>query len=269
MNAVNCTCGAVVQPAVLASHLSLHLNPNRLLQCQNFPCQDRFPYARLRNIHAECVCPHRSLGLHAGRTRSAVAAAQPAHASLRDGFDSDTEDFLDISGLEREPLLGYGAGGQRVDAINGLAWQTSRANLNMHQWFRVAIHPDKGRQVLSRQIFGANVVLAEYFGHGILNHEELSDIERKKVAGTLAPFETEYLFNLEFGRQKLAVQAKWEDGTVGRLVNHAAGTDANCVAQNLPRSKMPRIILVSTRKIDVDDEIVYDYGDKIAREMFA
>lgn len=147
---------------------------------------------------------------------------------------------------------------------NSLLWQTVRSNGNSASWFTIGHDDIKGRTVLAARSFAAGVVLMEYFGQHVMNAAEYAAFLEKP---RYARWETEYLFEIPTAGGPVAIQAMIEDGTFGRLVNHAEPDDSNCRMRRLTPSSYPRLMLVSTRFINVGEEILYRYGDDLADEL--
>lgn len=186
-------------------------------------------------------------------------------------FSSDDEDNLEfsapwqgeVSALKKEwsMLNDYIRGGVQVQPDVSIPFQVKRANLLSEYWFDVVHYDGKGRGVRSRQEFGRNVVVLEYFGAEILSPEAFADFERARKAGNVGERDSQYQFRMKFGGNDVAIQARLEDDTLGRLVNHASPEKANCMARPLSSRKMPRIIIVTTKDVHVGDELLYDYND--------
>lgn len=66
------------------------------------------------------------------------------------------------------------------------------------------------------------------------------------------------------------IDATVDDGRLGRLCNHAHYKEANAHAEYIEVDGKPAIILVATKKIKINDEIRYDYGetDQKTRSIF-
>jgi len=57
------------------------------------------------------------------------------------------------------------------------------------------------------------------------------------------------------------VDATQESGRLGRLLNHSK-TNANVHTRLFPIKNRPYLILVASRDIKIDEELLYDYGDR-------
>ena len=58
-----------------------------------------------------------------------------------------------------------------------------------------------------------------------------------------------------------SVDATKETGRLGRLLNHSK-TSSNVCTKLYPINDTPHLILVASRTIGLDEELLYDYGDR-------
>ena len=65
-----------------------------------------------------------------------------------------------------------------------------------------------------------------------------------------------------------SVDATAEDGTIGRLVNHSR-QKPNLKSRLIDVDGEPYIVLISTRDIVPNDELLYDYGDRAVQSLNA
>jgi len=65
-----------------------------------------------------------------------------------------------------------------------------------------------------------------------------------------------------------SVDATEESGLLGRLVNHSR-LKFNCATKVVEVDNKPRLILVAARDIRVDEELLYDYGDRSKESLEA
>ena len=65
-----------------------------------------------------------------------------------------------------------------------------------------------------------------------------------------------------------SVDATAESGLLGRLVNHSR-LQFNCCTKVVDVDDRPRLILVASRDITVDEELLYDYGDRSKESLEA
>jgi len=65
-----------------------------------------------------------------------------------------------------------------------------------------------------------------------------------------------------------SIDATLESGKLGRLLNHSK-TQQNCHTKNVDVKGRPYLILVASRKISEDEELLYDYGDRSSEALEA
>jgi len=116
----------------------------------------------------------------------------------------------------------------------------------------------KGRGVLTTRRFLRGEPVVEYKGTLL----SFSEARSKQENGGDAT----YMFYsaVEFGRsrlQRFCVDASWESGRFGRLVNHSKKRP-NCEVRVELVKEEPRLILVAAEEIGVGVELTYNYGIK-------
>lgn len=57
-----------------------------------------------------------------------------------------------------------------------------------------------------------------------------------------------------------SIDSTKETGRLGRLVNHSK--NGNCQTRLHPIDGTPHLILVASKDISIDEELLYDYGDR-------
>lgn len=249
-------CGAHVTTRRMTQHNLLHVRPEDYKICK-FECGRSFVYKRQLIPH-QLHCPNRTLGVDEPKRRS----TRSFHPEP-DGNDSG--DDVECDANLSSALYGFAPQLQGViEPKNSFMWQVLRCNGCSDSWFRVEDDEKKGRVVKTRFKFAKGVVLLEYFGRELMDKEVLADFKQKK---RFRQGETEYFFEFEVeGHRVAAIQAEIEDGTLGRLVSHSSRHDANCAPRRLSLD-YPRLVLVSIRDIDIDEELMYSYGDPAADAM--
>ena len=61
--------------------------------------------------------------------------------------------------------------------------------------------------------------------------------------------------------KKLAVDATAEDGSLGRLINHASRDEANLIMKVHVVEGSPRVVFVASKTIKKKDHLCYFYGE--------
>lgn len=64
-----------------------------------------------------------------------------------------------------------------------------------------------------------------------------------------------------------SVDATKETNRLGRLINHSK--TGNCQTKLHPINGSPHLILVASRDIEADEELLYDYGDRSKASVLA
>lgn len=65
-----------------------------------------------------------------------------------------------------------------------------------------------------------------------------------------------------------SLDATSESGLLGRLLNHSR-LKPNCATKVVEVDSTPRLILVASRDIEADEELLYDYGDRSKESLEA
>lgn len=249
-------CGAHVAIGLLGTHGQHHVAAAKFKPCR-FGCGRSFVYKRCQYAHY-LYCPNRNLGINeqlARTTRSSCSGQD--HAESGDEAEIEIAQCLSLHGFDPQAQA-------VIKPEHSLLWQTVRCNGNSDSWFYMDHDDDKGRMIRASRKFESGVVLMEYFGQTILGRDAYAEfLERSSYDVG----ETEYLFEFDCGDgERVAIQAQMEDGTFGRLVNHSSVADANCKPRFLA-ARFPRLVLLSTRQIQVGEEIIYSYGDEEADRL--
>lgn len=249
-------CGAHITTRGASQHNRLHVRTEKYKHCK-FGCGRSFAYKRQLIPH-QLHCENRSLGLDEVKKH----VTRFSKGADPEPDDSDSGDDVEKDAEQCTVLYGFAPQSEGViQPKNSLMWQILRCNGCSDSWFRVDHDATKGRVVKSLFKFGKGVVLLEYLGQQILDKGELDDFKKKK---RYRRGQTEYFFELVVeGHPVAAIQAEREDGTLGRLVNHSSLQDANCAPRRL-KLAYPRLVLISTRDIDIGEELLYSYGDDAA-----
>jgi len=115
----------------------------------------------------------------------------------------------------------------------------------------------KGRGVVTSRFYAKGDFVLEYSG-------ELIDIGAAKDRESMYSLDTTkgcYMYYFNHREKQYCIDATSESGRYGRLVNHSCKTP-NCVTKVVMLGETPRLILVAKQDIEVDTELLYDYGDR-------
>jgi len=170
----------------------------------------------------------------------------PVVTNLARGARSQTEPGRRSSRVEKN-----GREGLRLDRVLSTR---NDASLGL----RIFHTEGKGRGILTTRRFVKGEPVVEYKGT-LLSYGEA---RAKQESGEDAT----YMFYsaLEFGKsrpQRFCVDASWESGRFGRLVNHSKKRP-NCEVRVEMVNDEPHLILVAAEDIGVGVEITYNYGIK-------
>jgi len=122
----------------------------------------------------------------------------------------------------------------------------------------------KGRGVMAARQFSVGEMIVEYAGdlvdEGLNDNLQCTNNSQSQVGG--------FLFFFRHTDRKFCIDASQESDRYGRLVNHSR-RKANAVVKILEVNKVPRLVLVAKRMIEVGEEVLYDYGDRTKEALQA
>ncbi|XP_057314569.1 N-lysine methyltransferase KMT5A-B-like isoform X2 [Hydractinia symbiolongicarpus] len=115
----------------------------------------------------------------------------------------------------------------------------------------------KGRGVFSKRKLSKGDFVCEYVG-------DLVDVKEARCRE--AEYEKDpkfgcYMYFFDYKNKKYCVDATKESGKIGRLLNHSK-TQSNVCTKLFPIGETPHLILVASKEIALDEELLYDYGDR-------
>ncbi|XP_026103476.1 uncharacterized protein LOC113074980 isoform X2 [Carassius auratus] len=110
----------------------------------------------------------------------------------------------------------------------------------------------KGRGVFPTHPIEPGDFVLEYRG------KLLTQVECK--SRKYSEIESTFLFDFQWQNHHLCLDASEEDGSLGRLVNDNH-KNPNCVMKKIIVDDKPHLCLFSLKKIEIGDEIDYNYGD--------
>jgi len=167
--------------------------------------------------------------------------------SLARGARSQTETSRKSS---RRELSKRGGGELRMERVLTI-------NNDARLGLRVVHIPGKGRGVVATRRITCGEPVVEYKGT-LLSETEAKVLQSDGQDGT-------YMFYSEIQwrsrHQKFCIDASWESGRFGRLVNHSK-LKPNCDIQVEAIEGQPRLILVAAQDIAEGEELTYNYGIK-------
>ena len=121
------------------------------------------------------------------------------------------------------------------------------------EWFDITMGV-KGRGVIALKKFPPRAPVCVYWG---------PIVPRKEGKKVVLP----YVFDFTLDDKPVSIDAAREDGRFGRLINHAlpASGRANLEARlvkGVGEAGAPHLIFYAIKPIEIDDELLYDYGDR-------
>lgn len=118
-----------------------------------------------------------------------------------------------------------------------------------------------GRAVVASRKFYAGENVCEYRGK-LMSGKEGDEVEKQRefnddLAGTKT---MSYAFFFKYQEKNYCIDATYDDGSIGRLINHSKG-NRNVKPKIVVLGKTPHIVFEAIRDIEPEEEILYDYGD--------
>uniref|UniRef100_A0A8C6UUQ8 [histone H4]-lysine(20) N-methyltransferase n=1 Tax=Neogobius melanostomus TaxID=47308 RepID=A0A8C6UUQ8_9GOBI len=114
----------------------------------------------------------------------------------------------------------------------------------------------KGRGVFAANAFKKGDFVVEYHGDLL----ELSEAKVREAQYAQDPSTGCYMYYFQYQTKTYCVDATRESTRLGRLINHSKA--GNCQTRLHPIDGTPHLILVASRDITADEELLYDYGDR-------
>uniref|UniRef100_A0A8K9XMS2 [histone H4]-lysine(20) N-methyltransferase n=2 Tax=Oncorhynchus mykiss TaxID=8022 RepID=A0A8K9XMS2_ONCMY len=121
----------------------------------------------------------------------------------------------------------------------------------------------KGRGVFAVRCFKKGQFVIEY--HGDLLH--LTDAKKREALYAQDPGTGCYMYYFHYLSKTYCVDATKESTRLGRLLNHSK--NGNCQTKLHDMDGIPHLILVASRDIEAEEELVYDYGDRSKESICA
>ncbi|KAL7671978.1 hypothetical protein ACOME3_006876 [Neoechinorhynchus agilis] len=130
-------------------------------------------------------------------------------------------------------------------------------NAGLEVDFEIRSLNDKGRAVFTKRCFEKNEYVLEYSGD-LLNLKEAKrrecEYSKDKTLGC-------YMFYFRYLCKSYCIDATSESGRLGRLINHSR-YKFNLITKVISINGRPRLLLIANRRIEIGEELLYDYGDR-------
>ncbi|XP_017269189.1 lysine methyltransferase 5Ab [Kryptolebias marmoratus] len=114
----------------------------------------------------------------------------------------------------------------------------------------------KGRGVFAVTGFKKGDFVVEYHGDLL----DLTEAKRREAEYSKDPETGCYMYYFQYQSKTYCVDATKETGRLGRLLNHSKS--GNCQTRLHAIDGTPHLVLVASRDIDAEEELLYDYGDR-------
>ncbi|TKS78656.1 N-lysine methyltransferase KMT5A-A [Collichthys lucidus] len=121
----------------------------------------------------------------------------------------------------------------------------------------------KGRGVFAVKGFKKGEFVVEYHGDLL----ELAEAKIREAQYAQDPQTGCYMYYFQYQTKTYCVDATKETSRLGRLINHSK--TGNCQTRLHPIDGTPHLILVASRDIEADEELLYDYGDRSKASVLA
>ena len=116
---------------------------------------------------------------------------------------------------------------------------------------------DKGRGVVALRKFKEGELVVECSGELIDSQES----KLREATYSSANLSSSYMYYFEHQNQRMCIDATFESGLYGRLINHSR-CNANLKPRLFTMRNTPRLVFLAKRDIHVNEELLYDYGDR-------
>ncbi|XP_041792989.1 lysine methyltransferase 5Ab [Chelmon rostratus] len=121
----------------------------------------------------------------------------------------------------------------------------------------------KGRGVFAVKDFKKGDFIVEYHGDLL----ELAEAKIREAKYAQDPQTGCYMYYFQYQSKTYCVDATKETSRLGRLINHSK--TGNCQTKLHPIDGTPHLILVASRDITAEEELLYDYGDRSKASILA
>ncbi|XP_051924688.1 lysine methyltransferase 5Ab isoform X2 [Hippocampus zosterae] len=133
----------------------------------------------------------------------------------------------------------------------------------IEEGMQVRVIEGKGRGVFAERLFKRGDFVVEYHGDLL----ELAEAKRREARYAQDPQMGCYMYYFQYRAKTYCVDATRETSRLGRLVNHSKA--GNCQTKLHAVDGSPHLILVASRDIQADEELLYDYGDRSKEAILA
>ncbi|KAF7669627.1 hypothetical protein LDENG_00166650 [Lucifuga dentata] len=121
----------------------------------------------------------------------------------------------------------------------------------------------KGRGVFASRGFKKGEFVVEYHGDLL----DLAEAKIREAQYAQDPKTGCYMYYFQYRSKTYCVDATKETSRLGRLINHSK--TGNCQTKLHAIDGTPHLILVASRDIEAEEELLYDYGDRSKASILA
>ncbi|XP_077416376.1 lysine methyltransferase 5Ab isoform X2 [Vanacampus margaritifer] len=133
----------------------------------------------------------------------------------------------------------------------------------VEEGMQVRVLDGKGRGVFAARGFKKGDFVVEYHGDLL----ELAEAKQREARYAQDPQTGCYMYYFQYQDKTFCVDATRETRRLGRLINHSKA--GNCQTKLHAIDGSPHLILVASRDIAADEELLYDYGDRSKEAILA
>ncbi|KAI1901182.1 hypothetical protein AGOR_G00057550 [Albula goreensis] len=126
----------------------------------------------------------------------------------------------------------------------------------VEEGLQVRVLEDKGRGVFATRSFRKGQFVVEYHGDLL----QIKDAKKREEQYAQNPATGCYMYYFQHLNKTYCVDATKETTRLGRLINHSK--NGNCQTKLHNINGIPHLILVASRDIEAEEELLYDYGDR-------
>ncbi|KAL6114142.1 kmt5a [Pungitius sinensis] len=127
---------------------------------------------------------------------------------------------------------------------------------NIEEGMQIKHIEGKGRGIFASKMFKRGEFVVEYHGDLL----ELAEAKIREAQYTQDPQKGCYMYYFQYQSKTYCVDATEETSRLGRLLNHSK--TGNCQTRLHAINGTPHLILVASRDIEAEEELLYDYGDR-------
>ncbi|XP_043096826.1 lysine methyltransferase 5Ab isoform X2 [Puntigrus tetrazona] len=127
---------------------------------------------------------------------------------------------------------------------------------NVEEGLKVKSIDGKGRGVFTDRAFQKDQFVVEYHGELL----EIADAKARESQYSQDPATGCYMYYFRYHDKTYCVDATKETGRLGRLINHSKNGNLRTKLHEIHGT--PHLIFLASRDLRVDEELLYDYGDR-------